>query len=240
MMSHQAYRTAVPIADLPPRAADGVRLVHTSDLHIGLVERHTHVEVLDLVTRIAERCAADVLLLLGDIFDHAEIADPVVDDAAGVLDRAHVPTAILPGNHDCLIGGRYMRGRFDGAQGVMIIDGPAVLPGCDLALWGRAHRDFLPVNPFQAIPARGPVRWHVGLGHGHFDRHGTDVEDPYRFGPGELDGHPFDYVALGHWDRFFEVAPAVYYSGSPQFTESVNVVDLTPAGVAVHRVSVDV
>ncbi len=229
----------IPLTDLPPRPPDSIRLVHTSDLHLGLVERHPNIEVLALVMDLAEQASADAVLLLGDIFDHTEIADRVVDDAAGVLDHSTLPTAILPGNHDCLVGGTYMRGRLDGARGVTIVDGAAALPELDLAFWGRAHRDFDPVNPFRGAPARGGERWHVGLGHGHFDRHGTDVDDPYRFGLDELDGHGFDYVALGHWDRFFEVMPGVYYSGSPQFTESVNVVDLGPAGPLLHRIAVE-
>ena len=230
---------ATMLAELPPRPADGIRLLHTSDLHIGLVERHPHVEVLARVTTIAAQASADAVLLLGDIFDHTQIADPVVDAAAEVLDRSRISTVILPGNHDCLVESQYMRGRLDHARGVTILDGHTDLPGQDLTLWGRAHQDFLPVNPFHATPPRGPRRWHVGLGHGHFDRHGTDIEDPYRFGPEELDGHPFDYVALGHWDRYFKVAPGVYYSGSPQFTGSVNIVDLTPTGTTVHRVAVE-
>lgn len=226
------------LADLPSRPPEGVRLVHTSDLHIGLVERHPNVEVLARVVAMAEQASADAVLVLGDVFDHTEIADSVVDAAAAVLDDSVIPTAILPGNHDCLVNGRYMRGRLDGARGVTIVDGTASLPATDLTLWGRAHRDFDPVSPFHGAPSRGDGRWHVGLGHGHFDRGGIDLDDPYRFGPEELDGHDFDYIALGHWDRFFQVIPAVYYSGSPQFTESVNIVDIGPAGTIVHRVAV--
>lgn len=224
--------------ELPPPPTDGVRLVHTSDLHLGLVERHPHVEVLAAVAALAGRVGADALLLLGDIFDHTEIADPVVDAAAAVLDDSPVPSVVLPGNHDCLVDGRYMRGRFGGARGVTVVDGHATLPG--LELWGRAHHDFGPLNPFAGSPRRRGAGWHIGLGHGHYDRTGDDLDDPYRFGPDELAGHDFDYVALGHWDRFFEVVPGVFYSGSPQFTGSVNVVDVTGAGARVHRVAVEI
>lgn len=227
-----------PHGELPPPPGDGARLVHTSDLHLGLVERHPRVDVLAAVAGLAERVGADALLLLGDLFDHTEIADAVVDEAAAVLDAAGVPSAILPGNHDCLVNGRYMRGRLDGADGVTIVDGRATVAG--LELWGRAHRDFSPLNPFAGAPRRRHGAAHIGLGHGHWDGTGTDAEDPYRFEPADLAGHDFDYVALGHWDRFYEVVPGVYYSGSPQFTGAVNVVDLTPSGTRVHRVAVDV
>lgn len=226
-----------PHGDLPPPPGDGARLVHTSDLHLGLVERHPNLDVLATVAELAERVGADALLLLGDVFDHTEIADAVVDEAAAVLDAADVPTAILPGNHDCLVDGRYMRGRLNGAAGVTIVDGRAAVAG--LELWGRAHRNFAPLNPFAGAPRRRPDTHHIGLGHGHWDAKSEDLDDPYRFGPAELADHDFDYVALGHWDRFHEVVPGVYYSGSPQFTGAVNVVDLTASGARVHRVPVE-
>ena len=42
-----------------------------------------------------------------------------------------------------------------------------------------------------------------------------------------------DYVALGHWDRPAQVGSGIipaYYSGSPEWAKTVNLVRLTAAG----------
>ncbi len=53
-----------------------------------------------------------------------------------------------------------------------------------------------------------------------------------------------DYVALGHWNRAVKVGNggiAAYYSGSPEYAGTVNVVRLAPAGdVTVTRLDLDI
>ena len=51
-----------------------------------------------------------------------------------------------------------------------------------------------------------------------------------------------DYIALGHWNRAAKVgAVAAYYSGSPEYAGTVNVVRLTAGGdVAVARAELDI
>jgi DNA repair exonuclease SbcCD nuclease subunit len=53
-----------------------------------------------------------------------------------------------------------------------------------------------------------------------------------------------DYVALGHWNRAVRVGNgpvAAYYSGSPEYAGTVNVVRLTRAGqVLVERMELDI
>jgi DNA repair exonuclease SbcCD nuclease subunit len=48
-----------------------------------------------------------------------------------------------------------------------------------------------------------------------------------------------DYLALGHWDRPMQVGDGslpAYYSGSPDWAKTVNLIRLTPNGdVAVTR-----
>ena len=51
-----------------------------------------------------------------------------------------------------------------------------------------------------------------------------------------------DYVALGHWNRAIRVgagAATAYYSGSPDYASTVNVVRLGAAGVAVTALPLD-
>ena len=53
-----------------------------------------------------------------------------------------------------------------------------------------------------------------------------------------------DYVALGHWNRAVKVSSgpvAAYYSGSPEYAGTVNVVRLTRSGqVLVERMELDI
>jgi hypothetical protein len=58
----------------------------------------------------------------------------------------------------------------------------------------------------------------------------------------ELKATGADYIALGHWNRAAKVgAVAAYYSGSPEYAGTVNVVRLTAAGaVAVTRAALDI
>jgi hypothetical protein len=61
-------------------------------------------------------------------------------------------------------------------------------------------------------------------------------------GDAELKAAGADYVALGHWNRAAKVgAVAAYYSGSPEYAGTVNVVRLTAAGeVAVTRAPLNI
>jgi len=80
------------------------------------------------------------------------------------------------------------------------------------------------------------TRWQVVAAHGHY------VEEPDEPGrprgswlirPEELVATGADYVALGHWNRAARVGDRqihAYYSGSPDYAGTVNVVRLRPEG----------
>jgi hypothetical protein len=57
-------------------------------------------------------------------------------------------------------------------------------------------------------------------------------------GADEITATAADYVAFGHWNRAVRVgacAIPAFYSGSPDYAGTVNVVRLGPAGVDVAR-----
>jgi hypothetical protein len=91
------------------------------------------------------------------------------------------------------------------------------------------------MNPFETFRARA-TRWHIAVAHGHYtpapDR--TLVPRPaWLIGDADIAQTGADYVALGHWNRAAKVGSGIvpaYYSGSPDYAKTVNVVRLTVDG----------
>jgi DNA repair exonuclease SbcCD nuclease subunit len=96
--------------------------------------------------------------------------------------------------------------------------------------------------PLQNVPDFDPASWRINMAHGHWVQGEADEERAYRSFTADIDGQRADYLALGHWDVFTEVrssAPA-YYSGSPLYARSVNMVELSESeGLRVTRLPVE-
>jgi hypothetical protein len=85
-------------------------------------------------------------------------------------------------------------------------------------------------------PRPRSTRWQLATAHGHYVE---EPEEPGRLRPSwlihreELIATGADYVALGHWNRAARVGDGKvnpYYSGSPEYTGTVNVVRLRQDG----------
>ena len=100
--------------------------------------------------------------------------------------------------------------------------------------------------PFER-PRPRSTRWQIAVAHGHYvpvpDRP-IRLRPSWLIGDDELAATGADYVALGHWNRAVKVGNggvAAYYSGSPEYAGTVNVVRLTTDGaVAVTRAELDI
>jgi DNA repair exonuclease SbcCD nuclease subunit len=222
-----------------------VRLVHTSDLH--LFAARAYEEDLAMVRRLTatvRALEADVVAVAGDLFDHNRVPDRLAADLLEALAEPGVPIVVLPGNHDPLTPNSVYR-RVDRPANLFVLglDGPSLSWDGRLEISGRAHLDYgdFPPLPEDVPPAQTAPVAQVVVAHGHYDLAG-DASARHR--PGwlitaeDLDRLAVDYVALGHWDRAYEVrpaGPATYYSGSPWLTEAVNVVDLRPGTMDVRR-----
>ena len=87
-----------------------LRLVHTSDVHLGAFsssprgredERSRRMEdAFSAVINLAVKESADILLIVGDFFDNGRVQDDVLDFAATEIERFPGETVLLPGNHD--------------------------------------------------------------------------------------------------------------------------------------------
>ena len=80
---------------------------------------------------------------------------------------------------------------------------------------------------------------HVALGHGHYEPPETwhnPLRPSWLISDAMIAATGADYVALGHWDRAAQVgcgAVPAYYSGSPEYVHTINLVRLTAAGEVV-------
>lgn len=227
---------------MAPRPAT---LLHTSDCHLGTVagsldarEERAFAAMVELA--IAE--GVDLVLLAGDLFDHARVDDATLAFAADQLDRLPCPVVLLAGNHDVLHPDRSVHHRFDVANRCRQVqfldehDGSTVaVPGTDIVVWGRAMAEHEPsYRPFAGLPARPADAWAIAAGHGLVVDSSTTGRSS-TISPDDLDAVDWDYVALGHVHahRIVREAPVpVCYPGATAWSHEgragVLLVDLVP------------
>ena len=222
-----------------------IRLIHTSDTHLGDGwEPGAAERALSAVVDGVRTLSADALLIAGDVFDNARISDDLLDFFVGEMGRAEVPAIILPGNHDLYdAGSLYRRAPFDNVpSNLHIIRGTMgetiTLESLTLDVWGRAMDNHTPAfRPLAGMQCATGGRWLVAIAHGHFHFPDDTEERSSPIYGRQVAEAPCDYLALGHWERFEDVSQGsvtAYYSGSPMgaATErgqvAVNVVDFDP------------
>jgi DNA repair exonuclease SbcCD nuclease subunit len=229
-------------------------VVHTSDIHVDHVytaEIHggDGTAGLACVLNAARGIGADVVLLAGDTFDCHRLPDDLIDRTAAVIAAAEIPVVLLPGNHDPVLPDAVFHRKSLAEVPNLSIIGlthaeAIVFPSLDLEIWGRAHRDYSDMIPFETVRPR-QTRWQIATAHGHYVPTPDRVTWPrpsWLIGDDELAATAADYVALGHWNSPAKVgngAIAAYYSGSPEFAGTFNVV-LLGEGVRVTREKLDI
>ncbi len=222
-----------------------VTFVHSSDLHVDdgrIAAQHggDGAGGLKAVLEFARGIKADVVLLAGDTFDNHMVTPATIERAGRLLTDAGVPVVLLPGNHDPVTADSvYVRGRFAEIPGLRILgltdDGAVQFSELQLEVWGNAHRDYHDMVPLKD-PRPRTTRWQVCVGHGHYEPPETfanPLRPSWLISDAAIAATGADYVALGHWDRPAQVgdgAVPAYYSGSPEWAKTVNLVRLTATG----------
>ena len=233
---------------MPPPTRDIV-VVHSSDLHLdhdytARLHGGDGTAGLAAVLTAARDARADVVVLAGDTFDCHRLPASLLERAADVIAAAAMPIVLLPGNHDPAVPDAvYHHGALAAVDNLRVLgvthEKAVPFPDLDLEIWGRAHRDYGDMIPFEQVRPR-TTRWQIAVGHGHYvpvpDR-SIRLRPSWLIGDDELAATGADYVALGHWNRAAKVGGvAAYYSGSPEYAGTVNVVRLAGrGGVAVAR-----
>ena len=234
-----------------------LRLIHTSDTHLGDVTGHPQAAdaLISVVDAVADN-EGDMLLLVGDVFDNERVSDEVLDSFLTQIARLDTPALVLPGNHDLIHETSvYRRAPFNDAPKNLFVfketEGEVLsFPSLGIDLWGRAMTMHTPAfKPLQGMPSPIGNNWLVAMAHGHFH---YDEDRDMRSSPiypHEVAVSWCHYLALGHWDRHVDVSQgnttAVYSGcplgpiGSPGAGE-VTVVDLDPqGGVSYRQVTID-
>jgi DNA repair exonuclease SbcCD nuclease subunit len=241
---------------MPQPPARDIVVVHSSDLHVdhdytARLHGGDGTAGLGCVLDAARAMAADVVLLAGDTFDSHRVPQHLIAQAAAVIAAAALPVVILPGNHDPAIATAiYRDGPLAALKNLHVIgithDEAVIFPNLSLEVWGRAHRDYDDMIPFATVRARR-ARWLIAMAHGHYQPKPDRSLGPrpsWLIGDDEIAATGADYVALGHWNRAARVGNGVvpaFYSGSPEYAGTINVVRLGEnGGVTVTRAPLDI
>jgi DNA repair exonuclease SbcCD nuclease subunit len=235
-------------------AAGDIVLVHSSDLHMdhdytARLHGGDGTAGLAAVLSVAQALDAHVVLLAGDTFDSHRLPVAFLDHAAHVIASTHMPVVLLPGNHDPLVADCvYLHTALAHAPNLHVLgaagDEFVIFPELGLEIWGRPHRDYGDMIPLE-FPRRRSTPWQIAMAHGHYvpvpDRSGS-LRPSWLVGDEELAATGADYIALGHWNSAAKVGPvAAYYSGSPEYAGTVNVVRLSADGkVLVTRAALNI
>jgi len=188
-------------------------------------------------------------VLAGDTFDCHRLPTDLLERAAAIISAAALPVVLLPGNHDPAVPDAvYHGGALSAVDNLHVLgvthDEAVLFADIGLEIWGRAHRDYGDMIPFEWLRPRS-TRWQIAMAHGHYvplpDRT-SRLRPSWLIGGNELAATGADYIALGHWNRPAKVGTvAAYYSGSPEYAGTVNVVQLCADGkVAVTRAPLEI
>ncbi|HUY19009.1 MAG TPA: metallophosphoesterase [Candidatus Binataceae bacterium] len=211
-----------------------LKVLHTSDVHLesdsvgagpnGERMRERLRSAFSQVISIANQRQADLLLIVGDLFDSSRIADRALDFAFGEIGRARMEVVMVPGNHDAhderSIYAAIAASRLPANLHLILEpDGHAIdFPDLAARTWGRALVEHSPdYRPLARIPAPAPGRWNIALAHGLFtDDAGSERSS--QITAAEIAASAYHYVALGHVHVFSDVSQAATraaYCGTP-------------------------
>ena len=215
-----------------PRRPLGI--IHTSDVHLetdsfgtgpsGDALRERVRRSFSGVIDIANGRSADLLLIVGDLFDSSRVSDDAMSFAMGEIARAAMPVVMIPGNHDAhderSLYANLGRDRLPRNLNLILDpEGAAIdFPDLEARIWGRALVEHTPeYRPLGGVPAPAPERWNIAMAHGFF----TEDSDGFRSSPitpAEIEATAYHYVALGHIHVFGDVsqgATRAAYCGTP-------------------------
>lgn len=211
-----------------------IRLIHTSDVHLesdtfGSGPRGDHFRsrvraAFEGVINLANERDADLLLIVGDLFDSSRVSREAFAFAMNTIAEARMPVVMIPGNHDAhdersLYAG-LARDSLPSNLHLILEPGGQTLafPQLSTHIWGRALVEHSPeFRPLEGLPEPRDDAWNIALAHGFFTEGGeTHRSSPIT--PEEIRASRYQYIALGHIHLFGDVshgATRAFYCGTP-------------------------
>ena len=219
-----------------------MRLVHLADIHLGfrqyqrqtptgINQREADValslrKVIDKVIELKP----ELVLIAGDVFHTVRPTNPAILHAFAEFSRL---VQALPSARVVMIGGNHDRPRTSETGCIL---GLFTRLGIDVVV-GEAQRivvhehdlTILAVPEMEGVlPALTPdpnAKYNILLLHGEIEgvlpRYGASLDrSPLQITHQQLGAHLWDYVALGHYHVYHQVADNAFYSGSLDYTST--------------------
>jgi DNA repair exonuclease SbcCD nuclease subunit len=219
-----------------------MRLVHLSDLHLGYrqFQRQTpaginqrEADVAAVFRAVVDKIISlnpDLVCIAGDVFHHVRPSNPAILHAFAQFSRLAESLTdsliiVVAGNHDtpraaetgCIL-------RLFSPLGIHVIDAVprrltfpdrelAVLAVPDMAE-SRVALDPDPSFRYNVLTLHGEVEGIIPVSASDSERSALQLK------PEDLGDPRWNYVALGHYHVFRQIAPNVYYSGAVEYTSS--------------------
>jgi len=234
MPRRRSARHATGENPLSGRPRKSLKFVHTSDVHLetdtfgatdaGIKLRDKVRRAFGNVIDIANTREADLLLIVGDLFDSSRVSEEGLAFAFGTIARAKMPVVMIPGNHDAH-DERSIYAKLSSAvfpKNLHLIlepEGRALdFPDLEVRLWGRAMVEHTPeYRPLGGIPEPHPELWNIALAHGFYTEDAENMRSS-PITPDEIAGSGYHYIALGHVHIYNDVsqgATRALYCGTP-------------------------
>jgi DNA repair protein SbcD/Mre11 len=226
--------SAAPVQQRRHHPSRPLRLVHTSDVHLesdtfghgdsGKKLRDAIRHAFSQVISTANRLDADLLLIVGDLFDSSRITGEALSFALSQIARARMPVVMTPGNHDAhderSIYLNLPPSEMPRNLHLLLEPQGSTVEFSDLQarIWGRALVEHTPeYRPLGGIAPPADGLWNIALAHGFFMEEGEfDRSSPIN--PADIEGSGYDYIALGHIHVFTDCsrgATRAAYCGTP-------------------------
>lgn len=213
---------------------DNLRLIHTSDWHVGKVFTAVGDGVmsllqqarLDAIGRIGELAVAEqvgAVLVAGDIYDKQSPSAKTLAQPLEAMRRfPGVTWHLIPGNHDPdLPGGLWQRVLDLGLPENVHLHREAAPIALDDRTWllpsplrQKHHLDDPTAWMDEAATPEGHRR--IGLAHGSISDFGSTSATPNLIAPDRAKKAGLAYLALGDWHGTKSIGAETWYSGTPE------------------------
>jgi DNA repair exonuclease SbcCD nuclease subunit len=210
-----------------------MRFIHTADWQIGKVFkqfgskeetlRQARLAAIERLGALARSHGASHVLVAGDIYDSEA---PNVITLRAPIERMKPFTDIcwhlLPGNHDPHrpegVWDRVVHLGLPSHIHVHLMQEPFALSDDAVLLPSPLLRknEYNDMTEWMDSAATPPGVLRIGLAHGSVVNFASEGEAANPIDPARLAKAGLDYLALGDWHRTKQIAPAVWYAGTPE------------------------